>query len=65
MSNDGIPVYDWYYDPLWYSIYVEDDLDGEEAGPDTFHCGGEEYHLHYLDGVIPVYVPYEDEGEEE
>jgi hypothetical protein len=38
-------------------------VSGEIACPDTFHCGGEEYRLHYLDGVIPVYVPYEEEEE--
>lgn len=33
-------------------------------GPDSFFCGDTEYNLHYLDGVIPVYVPCEEEDEE-
>lgn len=34
-----------------------------EGETDAFYCGDTEYHVHYLDGVIPVYVPYEDDEE--
>jgi hypothetical protein len=31
-----------------------------EGETDAFYCGDEEYHIHYLDGIIPVYVPFEE-----
>jgi hypothetical protein len=30
---------------------------------DSFCCGDIEYHTHYLDGIIPVYTPYEEDEE--
>lgn len=70
MSQD---LYQYAHDQLTQAIQKQADLAQEESiralhdfvpsmigEIDSFYCDDTEYHLHYLDGVIPVYVPYED-----